>query len=171
MARKWERFQEEHYIETQVENKVGEGRGGGREQEEELPHPTPPHPTQPNPPTRTRLSLWETGQVRMSGRMRVKARCGTTRGASHIQWGAPGGGATLMAIFGGASGVDGVWLTDGSAVSAVGSCILNTLEWFPLRHARGHKMWCTYPEFNIQRDVQPRMWSTNNTPQRINLTQ
>ena len=39
-----------------------------------------------------------------------------TRGITHTV--RTPGGATLMAIFGGGSGVDGVRLTDGSAVSA-----------------------------------------------------
>lgn len=110
--RKSQRGTGEHYIETQVENKVGEGGRGGREQEEEPPRPAPPYPIPPN--SSLPKKLWETGQVRMNG-MSVKARCGTTRGHhtySDERWATP----TLMAMEEDLV-LMGLWVTDGSAVS------------------------------------------------------
>lgn len=51
--RKFSRGTGGHFIETQVENEVGEGERVGREQEEELPHPARPHPTQPLAPQKS----------------------------------------------------------------------------------------------------------------------
>ena len=80
---------------------MGKGGRGGREQEEEPPRP---NPTQPIPPPEI-LSLWETGQVRMSGIMSVKARCGRTRGHTVMS---AGQRRTDVDGGGGGSGVDGV---------------------------------------------------------------
>lgn len=85
--RKIQRGTGEHYIETQVENKVGEGGRGGREHPPPTPYHIPPNPSLPG----KKLSLWETGQVRMSG-MSVKSKCGTTQGHhtySDERWATP----------------------------------------------------------------------------------
>lgn len=92
MAKGMKRIQRgtgEHYLWDIVEDRVEEGGTGGREQEEGPPYPNPtqpkpsPAPSKPTLLVHPKLSLQETGQVRMSG-MRVEARCGAR--PSHIQW-------------------------------------------------------------------------------------
>lgn len=143
------------YWDTGRKQGGGEGGGGGREQEEELPHPAPPRPTQPS---RQNKDSPCGKQVRLGWVVGWEWKHDVARHEGHHTYSEERRAAPHWWRF---LEEDLVcrWRVTHGWVGCV-SCILNTLEWFPLRHARGHKMWCTYPEFNIYRNVQPRMWST-----------
>lgn len=127
--RKFSRGTGGHFIETQVENEVGEGERVGREQEEELPHPAPPHPTLSS----TKISpcgkqvmlgwvvwVWKHNVAWHKDITRTVMNAG--QGHTHDD--------------GGGSGADGLWLIDGSAVS-LWEAATYTPEWvgIPLHHA------------------------------------
>lgn len=141
------------YWDTGRKQGGGEGGGGGREQEEELPRPAPPCPTLP-PEKDSPCGK----QVRLGWVVGWEWKHDVARHEGHHTYSEERRAAPHWWRF---LEEDLVcrWRVTHGWVGCVG-CILNTLEWFPLRHARGHKMWCTYPEFNMYRNVQPRMWST-----------
>lgn len=118
MARKWESKRNRWTLYRDTGRKQGGGREGEEEESRKTNHPIPPYPIPPcfsNPSLPKKLSLWETGQVRMRG-MSAKAR------HEDITHTVMSGGQRHTDGDGGGSGVDGLWLIDGSAATY-------TLEW------------------------------------------
>lgn len=148
----------EHYIETQVENKVEEGRDR-RKRAGRGPtpsHPIPSHLACPNPPSPTKLSPWETGQVRIVWVSRIWH---DTR-ISHIQWRALAN-ATRRAMEG-----DRVVMVYGSQMDQLQHC---RGSGFLYNHAGAGGTWTHSVVYlpRIHINVQPHVCSTNDTTSNI----